>query len=69
MIGVPKNTLLAAIALLLVNSAGSLSFFFFSLPERSEWGDMTTGILCGIMAALLIINSKRTYGSGADTRS
>lgn len=61
----PKNTWLEAIALFLINAAGSLSFFFFSLPERSEWGDMTTGIICGIVAALLIINYRRNYGSTA----
>ncbi|MDN4609588.1 hypothetical protein [Arthrobacter burdickii] len=65
----PKNTWLAAIALLLINAVGSLSFFLFSLPERSEWGDMTTGIICGIVAALLIINYRRTYKSEAHTQS
>jgi hypothetical protein len=64
----PKNTWLAAIALLLINAVGGLGYFFFSLPERSEWGEMTTGIICGIVAALLIINYRRTYGSRVDTR-
>jgi hypothetical protein len=61
----PKNTWLAAIALLLINAAGGLGFFFFSLPERSEWGAMTTGIICAIVAALLILNYRRAYGSTA----
>ncbi|MHA7286190.1 hypothetical protein ACX80I_07925 [Arthrobacter sp. MDT3-44] len=65
----PKNTWLAAIALLSINAAGTLSFFFFSLPERSEWGDMTTGIICCMVATLLIINYRRTYGSHVDARS
>ncbi|WP_147394347.1 hypothetical protein [Arthrobacter cheniae] len=64
----PKNTWLAAIALLLINAVGGLGYFFFSLPERSEWGEMTTGIICGIVAALLVINYRRTYGSRVDTR-
>ncbi len=34
-------------------------------PERSEWGDMTTGIMCAIVAALLILNDRRTHGSTA----
>jgi hypothetical protein len=59
----PKNTWLAAIALLLIYAVGGLGFFFLSLPERSEWGDMTTGIICAIVAALLILNYRRTYRS------
>lgn len=64
----PKNTWLAAIALLLINAVGSLGYFLFSLPERSEWGDMTTGTICGIVAVLLIVNYRRTYGSRVDAQ-
>ncbi|MHA7207769.1 hypothetical protein [Arthrobacter sp. MDT1-65] len=61
----PKNTRLAAIALLLINAVGGLGFFFSSLPERSEGAAMTTGIICGFVAALLILGYRRTYGSTA----
>lgn len=33
----PKNTWIAVIALLLINSAGGFGYFFFSLPERWFW--------------------------------
>ncbi len=65
--GVPKNTWLAAIALFLINATGGFGFFFFSLPERSEWGSLATGVICGIVAMLLIINFRRTYTSRANT--
>jgi len=63
----PKNTWLAAITLLLINATSGLAFFFLSLPERSEWGSLTTGIICGIVTTLLIINYRRTYPSRANT--
>lgn len=62
-VAMPKNTWLAAIALLLLNAVGSLGYFFLSLSERSEWGNLTTGIICGSVAVLLIINYRRTSGS------
>ncbi|MHA7189574.1 hypothetical protein ACX80N_04660 [Arthrobacter sp. MDT2-16] len=65
----PKNTWLAAIALLLINAIGGLGFFLLSLPERSEWGAMITGIVCSIVATLLTINYRRTYGSRPASQS
>ncbi|WP_104166216.1 hypothetical protein [Arthrobacter sp. SX1312] len=59
---------MAAIALLLVNAVGGLGYFFLSLPERSEWGDLTTGLICSIVAALLILNYRRTHGSSGKVR-
>ncbi|WP_298253988.1 hypothetical protein [uncultured Arthrobacter sp.] len=56
---------MAAIALLLIHAVGGFAFFLFSLPERSEWAAMTTGIICSTVAALLVINYRRTYGPGS----
>ncbi|MBG6226757.1 ABC-type nitrate/sulfonate/bicarbonate transport system permease component [Arthrobacter sp. CAN_A2] len=65
----PKNTWSAAIALFLINAVGGLGYFYFSLPERSEWDDLIRGMVCSIVTALLIINYRRTYGSRVDARS
>jgi protein-S-isoprenylcysteine O-methyltransferase Ste14 len=64
----PRNTWIAVIALLLINSAGGFGYFLFSLPERSEWRSLITGTICGIVVVLLIVNYRRTYPSRVSRR-
>lgn len=63
----PKNTWLAVIIILAINSVGGLGYFYFRLPDETDMSELIKGLSCGLVAVLLTVNYRRKFGKQNQT--